>query len=30
MKHGFSDTSPIFWDTKLRKGEFSNVTSNLD
>lgn len=30
VKHGFSDTNPIFWNTKLEKGEFSNVTSNLD
>ncbi|KAH0538312.1 hypothetical protein FGG08_005086 [Glutinoglossum americanum] len=30
VKHGFSDTNPIFWKTKLDKGEFSNVTSELD
>lgn len=30
VKHGFSDTNPIFWKTKLEKGEFSNVTSHLD
>ncbi|EAT76707.2 hypothetical protein SNOG_15869 [Parastagonospora nodorum SN15] len=30
VKHGFSDTNPIFWETKLKKGEFSNVTSQLD
>ncbi|KAI9775147.1 MAG: Proteasome subunit beta type-5 [Geoglossum umbratile] len=30
VKHGFSDTNPIFWKTKLEKGEFSNVTSSLD
>src|SRR3954447_15153356 len=24
------DTNPIFWKTKLEKGEFSNVTSELD
>ncbi|KAF7504972.1 Proteasome subunit beta type-5 [Endocarpon pusillum] len=29
VKHGFSDTNPIFWKTKLEKGEFSNVTSDL-
>ncbi|KIW80298.1 hypothetical protein Z517_06913 [Fonsecaea pedrosoi CBS 271.37] len=29
VKHGFSDTNPIFWETKLQKGEFSNVTSEL-
>merc|ERR1711915_624528 len=28
-KHGFNDTNPIFWETKLKKGEFSNVTSEL-
>jgi len=30
VKHGFSDTNPIFWKTKLEKGEFSNVTSELN
>jgi 20S proteasome subunit beta 5 len=30
VKHGFSDTNPIFWKTKLEKGEFTNVTSSLD
>ncbi|EPE06316.1 proteasome component pre2 [Ophiostoma piceae UAMH 11346] len=30
VKHGFSDTNPIFWKTKLERGEFSNVTSSLD
>ncbi|PPJ59432.1 hypothetical protein CBER1_02414 [Cercospora berteroae] len=30
VKHGFMDTNPIFWKTKLEKGEFSNVTANLD
>lgn len=30
VKHGFSDTNPIFWKTKLEKSEFSNVTSELD
>ena len=29
-KHGFHDTNPIFWKTKLEKGEFTNVTSQLD
>lgn len=29
VKHGFNDTNPIFWKTKLEKGEFSNVTSEL-
>lgn len=28
-KHGFTDTNPVFWKTKLEKGEFSNVTSEL-
>ena len=28
--HGFNDTNPIFWKTKLDKGEFTNVTSALD
>ena len=27
---GSQDTNPIFWKTKLEKGEFSNVTSYLD
>ncbi|EFY84700.1 proteasome component PRE2 precursor [Metarhizium acridum CQMa 102] len=30
VKHGFTDTNPVFWKTKLEKGEFSNVTSELD
>jgi 20S proteasome subunit beta 5 len=30
VKHGFNDTNPIFWETKLKKGEFSNVTSSLE
>src|SRR6201996_8536104 len=30
VKHGFSDMNPIFWKTKLEKGEFSNVTADLD
>ena len=28
-KIGFFDTAPIFWQTKLEKGEFSNVTSAM-
>ncbi|KAI5855320.1 nucleophile aminohydrolase [Tricharina praecox] len=28
-KHGFTDTHPVFWKTKLEKGEFSNVTSEF-
>jgi len=30
VKHGFRDTNPIFWKTKLEKGEFSNVTADLE
>lgn len=30
VKHGFMDTNPIFWQTKLEKGEFSNVTAEMD
>ncbi|RFU30923.1 hypothetical protein B7463_g5402, partial [Scytalidium lignicola] len=30
VKHGFNDMNPLFWDTKLKKGEFSNVTANMD
>lgn len=30
VKHGFNDTNPIFWKTKLEKGEFSNVTADLE
>lgn len=30
VHHGFMDTNPIFWETKLGKKEFSNVTDNLD
>jgi 20S proteasome subunit beta 5 len=30
VKHGFTDMNPIFGKTKLEKGEFSNVTSELD
>ena len=29
VHHGFDDMNPIFWKTKLEKGEFSNVTSQL-
>ncbi|TPR04374.1 Protein kinase domain family protein [Aspergillus niger] len=29
VHHGFNDMNPIFWKTKLEKGEFSNVTSEL-
>ena len=29
VKHGFSDTNPIFWKTKLEKGEYSNVIGEL-
>jgi len=30
VKHGFSDMNPIFWKTKLEKGEFSNVTAEIE
>jgi len=30
VKHGFNDMNPIFWDMKLKKGEFSNVTAEMD
>jgi len=30
VKHGFSDMNPIFWKTKLEKGEFSNVTAEME
>ncbi|TKA44452.1 Proteasome subunit beta type-5 [Friedmanniomyces endolithicus] len=30
VKHGFNDTAPIFWETKLTKGEFSNVSAKLE
>lgn len=30
VKHGFMDTNPIFWQTKLEKGEFSNVKATLE
>lgn len=30
QKLGFMDTDPIFWETKLEKGEFSNVTATLN
>jgi 20S proteasome subunit beta 5 len=29
VKHGFMDTHPIFWKTKLEKGEFSNVSTDF-
>lgn len=29
VHHGFSDTDPIFWNTKLEKGEFTNVTAEV-
>lgn len=28
-KIGFMDTNPIFWETKLQKGEFSNVEAKF-
>ncbi|KAH0609375.1 uncharacterized protein H6S33_012861 [Morchella sextelata] len=28
-KHGFTDTNPVFWKTKLEKGEFSNVATDF-
>ena len=28
-KHGFTDTNPVFWKTKLEKGEFSNVSTDF-
>ncbi|KAI5842400.1 nucleophile aminohydrolase [Morchella snyderi] len=28
-KHGFTDTNPMFWKTKLEKGEFSNVATDF-
>lgn len=30
VRHGFKDTDPLFWKTKLEKGEFSNVAANMD
>lgn len=30
VKHGFEDMNPIFWNLKLKTGEFSNVTKDLD
>ncbi|KAH8817167.1 20S proteasome, regulatory subunit beta type PSMB5/PSMB8/PRE2 [Xylogone sp. PMI_703] len=30
IHHGFNDMNPIFWKTKLTKGEFSNVPANID
>ncbi|KAL1984240.1 hypothetical protein VTN96DRAFT_9374 [Rasamsonia emersonii] len=29
VHHGFMDTDPIFWKTKLEKGEFTNVTADV-
>jgi 20S proteasome subunit beta 5 len=29
VKHGFRDTNQVFWETKLKKGEFSNVETTL-
>ncbi|KAL1991026.1 hypothetical protein VTN49DRAFT_5530 [Thermomyces lanuginosus] len=29
VHHGFDDTDPIFWKTKLEKGEFTNVTAEV-
>lgn len=29
VKHGFSDTNPIFWKEKLEKGGFENVSSTF-
>lgn len=29
VKHGFTDTHPVFWKTKLEKDEFSNVTTDF-
>lgn len=29
VHHGFDDMNPVFWKTKLDRGEFSNVTSEL-
>ncbi|KAA8905976.1 nucleophile aminohydrolase [Sphaerosporella brunnea] len=29
VKHGFTDTHPVFWKTKLEKGEFSNVSTDF-
>jgi len=29
VHHGFDDTDPIFWKTKLELGEFSNVTAEV-
>ena len=30
VKHGFTDMNPVFWKTKLEKGEFSNVTAEME
>ena len=29
MTNTLQDTNPIFWKTKLDKGEFSNVTTEI-
>ncbi|KAL9051468.1 MAG: hypothetical protein Q9162_005999 [Coniocarpon cinnabarinum] len=29
VKHGFRDTNPIFWKTRLEKQEFNNVTTDV-
>jgi len=29
VKHGFTDTNPVFWKTKLEQGEFSNVSTEF-
>lgn len=29
VHHGFNDTDPLFWKTKLEKGEFTNVTAEV-
>jgi 20S proteasome subunit beta 5 len=30
VKHDFSDMNPLFWETKLKKGEFSNVIADME
>jgi len=30
VNHGFNDMNPIFWETKLKKGEFSNVIADME
>ena len=29
VKHGFRDTNPIFWKTRIEKQEFNNVTTEV-